>query len=73
MHDARSLGVRAEIRLEKGRWAVYLCATFWAPHLDPPLDNQIHRIADYPTRRAAEIAASWMERGADRHLPSLEP
>jgi hypothetical protein len=72
MNEERSLGIRSEVREENGRWAVYLCATFWAPADEMPLETVARRIGDYPTRRAAEVAAHWMERGADRHLPPME-
>jgi hypothetical protein len=68
MHDS-SLGVSADIRFENGRWVVYLCSVFWAAERDPPLETIVRRINDYPTKRQAEIAASYMERAADRSLP----
>lgn len=69
MHEEQSLGIRAEIQLEHGRWAVYLNSVFWAPDRNPPLETVVRRIADYPTRRQAEVAAHYMERAADRTLP----
>lgn len=72
MHEESSLGVHTEITHEEGRWVVHLCSTFWAVHLDPPLETIRRRIADYPSRRQAEVAARWMERAADRQLPPLQ-
>jgi hypothetical protein len=71
MHEQSSLGIRADIRLENGRWVVYLCATFWDPVRNPRLETVVRRIRDYPSRRQAEVAAGWMERAADRNLPPL--
>lgn len=69
MYEESSLGIHADIRLEGGRWAVYLCSVFWAADRDPPLETIVRRIKDYPTKRQAEIAARYMERAADRTLP----
>ncbi len=62
-----SLGLRAEVRQENGRWVVYLCSVFWAADLDTPLQTVVRRIKDYSTKREAEVAARWMERCADRN------
>lgn len=47
--------------LERGEWVVMLDVFYW--------DEVVrHRIQSYPTRRQAEIAAQWIERGARRDL-----
>lgn len=53
---------------EGGRWVVYLEIGTWEQD-DPTLPLRItrHRIAEYSTRQRAEVAASWMERSADRN------
>lgn len=63
----RDRGVHTEsrIELERGRFVVYL-DVFMADERGR-LDRVEHkRIDEYPTRRAAEIAAEWMVRAARR-------
>jgi hypothetical protein len=65
--DGDPLGVGAKVVPEKGRWVVYLGVEFWdASAVDNPVDTVWHRIADFPSPRAAAVAARWYERGADR-------
>lgn len=57
--DDEPLAVHADVVPERGRFWVELVVVFG--------DGAVrHRIADYPTRRAAEIAAGFMQRGAER-------
>lgn len=57
-----ALTVDTVIINEKGQWVVYMDVIFW--------DETVRRrIQAYPTRRQAEIAASWMKRAAQRNLP----
>jgi len=62
------IGVSGVVVEEGGRWVVYLEIGFWE-HNDPaqPLRIKRHRIAEYSTRERAEVAASWMQRSADRN------
>lgn len=54
-----ALAVETYVREESGRWVVEIVVVF--------TDEAVHRrVNDYPTRRQAEIAASWMKRAADR-------
>lgn len=67
------LGLEVEILPENGRWAIYLITTFWAPTQELPIQRVPRRIQDFPSRRQAEVAASWYLRGAQRtHLPVAE-
>ncbi len=53
---------QAFVVFEQGEWVVWLDVFFW--------DEVVrHRIRSYPTRRQAELAAQWIERGARRELP----
>lgn len=49
------------MREEAGRWAVEIVVIF-------PDEAIVRRVNDYRTRRHAEIAASWIKRGADRDI-----
>ncbi len=61
-----ALTVRAIIEPEKGRWVLTL-EVVMVP--DTPDYIVRHRIADYPTRERAEVAAKWIVTAADRNLP----
>jgi hypothetical protein len=61
-----ALSVRAIIEPEKGRWVLTL-EVLMVP--DTPDYIVRHRIADYPTRNRAEVAAKWIVTAADRNLP----
>jgi hypothetical protein len=61
-----AISVRAIIESEKGRWVLTL-EVLMVP--DRPDYLVRHRIADYPTRERAEVAAKWMVSAADRTLP----
>ncbi len=63
-----AVGSRAVIEEERGRWVVYLEVGFWDAAGAEPVKITRRRIKDYPTRRDAEVAASWMERSSDRHV-----
>lgn len=64
-----ALGAVTHIEPEHGRWTVYMDVTFWdTGDAAEPLQTERRRIADYATRQQAEVAARWMERGADREL-----
>jgi len=66
---AKAVAAKSWIEEENGRWVVYLEAGFWeAEESDNPMQVVRHRIADYATRREADVAATWMERGAERNL-----
>ncbi len=56
-----AITAQAFVVLERGEWVVMLNVFYW--------DEVVrHRIQSYPTRRQAEIAAQWIERGARRDL-----
>lgn len=61
-----AVSVRAIIEPEKGRWVLTL-EVLMVP--DRPDYIVRHRIADYPTRQRAEVAAKWIVTAADRNLP----
>ncbi len=73
---ANAIGVQTVIEPEHGRWVVYLEVAFWdtgratgrAVDADDPISTVRRRISDYPSKQQAEVAASWIERGADRDL-----
>ncbi|MEM8678708.1 MAG: hypothetical protein AAGF97_05040 [Planctomycetota bacterium] len=79
----RALGAKSKVVEEDGRWVVYLAVDFWEPQpggetVDGrsanqdeawPIETVWRRIADYPDRARAEVAARWIERSADRNLP----
>lgn len=65
-----ALSCEAIVQNERGRWVVYLEVTFWdTDNKDEPISVVRRRIADYATQKQAEVAASYMKRGADRDLP----
>ncbi len=67
---AKAVAAKTFLEEVNGRWVVYLEAGFWAENeTENPVEVVRHRIADYATRREAEVAASWMERGAERDIP----
>jgi len=66
--DSQAIGASATVVPENGRWAVYLEVGFWEKSDAGPLKMTRQRIKDYPTRRAAEVAASWIQRSADRNV-----
>lgn len=57
--DDEPLAVHADVVAERGRFWVELVVLFGDGAMR-------HRISDYATRRAAEIAAGFMRRGAER-------
>ena len=56
------------IQEEQGRWVVYLEVGFWEDSANVPLKVTRSRIRDYSTRRDAEVAASWIQRSAERNV-----
>jgi len=66
--DSHAIGANTTIENENGRWVVYLEVGFWEKTPDTPLKTTRQRIKDYPTRRDAEVAASWIQRSADRNV-----
>jgi hypothetical protein len=62
----QALAAHALVEPERGRWVVYLEVTMIPDRADYVVR---HRIADYPTRRHAEIAARWIVGAASRDLP----
>lgn len=63
---ADAISARAIIEPECGRWVLTL-EVLMVP--DTPDHIVRHRIADYPTRERAEVAAKWIVTAADRNLP----
>lgn len=56
-----ALAVETYVVEERGRWVVELVVV--------SADGAVRRrINDYPTRRHADIAASWIKRAADRDI-----
>ena len=56
------------IEEEKGRFVVYIEVGFWEPNEPDTIQTIRRRIQAYPKRRAAEIAAHWIERAAKKDL-----
>ena len=61
-----AIDARAVITEEKGRWVLTL-EVLLVP--DRPDHVLRHRIADYPTRQRAEVAAKWIVNCANRNIP----
>lgn len=57
-----AIAVETYVTEEKGRWVVEIVVLF-------PDEAVRKRVNDYPTKRHAEIAASWMKRSANRDIP----
>ncbi len=56
-----AVAVETFVREQSGRWLVEIVVVF--------PDDVVRRIVnDYPTRRQAEIAASWIKRAAERDI-----
>lgn len=52
---------------ENGRWVVMLNVTSWEPSsTDHPVANNWKRINDFATKQEAQMAASWIEKSANR-------
>ena len=52
---------------ENGRWVVLLNVMSWEPTDDEhPVTNNWKRINDYATEQEAAVAASWIEKSANR-------
>ena len=64
----RAVASNAVVEEEYGRWVVYLEVGFWETGGAQPLKISRSRINDYPTRRDAEVAASWIQRSSDRNV-----
>lgn len=62
-----AIAAKAVVEHEQGRWIVYLDMGFSQPG-SSGIRVERHRIADYPSAERARIAASWIERTADRDL-----
>ncbi|MCB0208099.1 MAG: AP2 domain-containing protein [Anaerolineae bacterium] len=56
------------IEEEKGRFVVYIEVGFWEPNEPDNIQTVRRRIQSYAKRRAAEIAAYWIERAAKKDL-----
>lgn len=53
--------VETHVVAERGRWFVEIVVIF--------TDEAVRRrVGDYPSKRHAEIAASWIKRGAQRDI-----
>ena len=66
----RAVASKTVIEEEQGRWVVYLEVGFWEAAVagEVPIQVTRRRIKDYPTRRDAEVAASWIQRSTDRNV-----
>jgi len=54
---------------ENGRWLVLLNVPSWEPtDVEHPVANHWKRINDYATEQEAQVAASWIERSANRTI-----
>ena len=57
---------------ESGRWIVWLNVPKWSAdseaELEHPIENCWHRINDYATRSAAEVAARLITRTVNRNF-----
>ncbi len=54
---------------EDGRWIVMLNVQSWEPKQDEhPVANNWNRINDYSTEAEAKVAASWIEKSANRPI-----
>jgi hypothetical protein len=62
-----AIAAKAVVELEQGRWVVYLDLGFSAQGSDE-FRIERRRIADYSSAERANVAASWIERTADRDL-----
>jgi len=62
-----AIAAKAVVEQEQGRWVVYLDLGFSAQGTDE-FRIERHRIADYSSPERAKVAASWIERTADRDL-----
>lgn len=62
-----AIAAKAVIEHEQGRWVVYLELGFSQPGSES-IHVERRRIADYPSPERASVAASWIERTADRDL-----
>ncbi len=62
-----AIAAKAIVEREQGRWVVYLDLGF-SQTGSSEIRVERRRIADYPTEERATIAASWIERTADRNL-----
>lgn len=61
MPGDEALAVETYVTEERGRWVVEIVVVF--------ADEVVRRrVNDYPTRRHAEIAASWIKRGSERDI-----
>jgi hypothetical protein len=59
--DQPAIAVDTFVREESGRWVVEIVVVF--------PDEAVRRtVNDYPTKRRAEIAASWIKRAAERDI-----
>lgn len=59
--DAPALAVETSVVEDRGRWAVEIVVIF-------PDEAIRRRVNSYPSRRQAEIAASWVKRAAQRDI-----
>lgn len=58
-----AIAVETYVEERNGRWVVEIAVIF-------PDEAVRKTINDYPTKRHAEVAASWMKRAAQRDLPT---
>lgn len=55
------------VREENGRWVVFIRTEGWGGE-DGPFEVVESRINDYPTRQAADVAATWIQRTTNKGL-----
>jgi hypothetical protein len=58
------LGIRVRVELDAGRWVVWMDAITIPDREDYVMS---HRLGDYATREQADVAARWVQRGAEKY------
>ena len=63
------LAAMTRVVQDKGRWLVMLNVQSWDPTDEHhPVANEWKQINDYGTEAEANVAASWIERSANRNV-----
>ncbi len=62
------LDAMTRVNRENGRWVVMLNVASWEPdeNDEHPVTNNWKRINDYSTEEESNVAASWIEKSANR-------